>query len=350
MRILMYGDLQVNRKHQDYMKFLEGSMQNLFTLVKEQRPNLVANMGDLLDTHHEVDVEDLVWAWEWTRKIEAQCPPPGLADSIPRHLIVKGNHDIADRNASISSIQVMEGLNTLPILDVSVYRIAGVKILVLPYTRDYVRLREQLTKVDSPEDVQVILGHIEWVGARYTPTCVSDKGLELEEVTSIFPNAEIFNGHYHQPSSTGKLHMVGSPLHKDFNDIVSGVERGFLLYDTDSREVTRLTNHSTYYSLQLEFGDIEGARTAAEELSGVSSKVRVKVSVPTAVIEEVEELFRGFLWSSVIASDSFATSVFKDSSIQVFSTPSEIVTEAVDSSGDEYDKKLLRDYGMEAFS
>lgn len=350
MKILMYGDLQTNRKQSTYSSFLDKTMEYLFQQICLHTPDLVVNMGDLLDTHGAIDVEDLVWSWSWMKGIEGRCPSPS-EDGLARHWIVKGNHDISDRNAKISSVSVMEGINTDVLIDPVRYRFTdGSYFLVLPYTRDYGPLRDWLEAIPDKEQVDVILGHVEWFGARYTPYRVSDIGLDPAEMQEMFPNAEIFNGHYHHPDSTGRLHMVGSPLHKDFNDVAGELQRGFVLYDTETRQVTRISNPHTYYCLSFEFQDEANLIETAESLQDVKEQVRVKVSVPTSLVDEAEYRFKDFLWKSVTPTDSQVNSIFQGEGLKVCSSPADVVNRGVSTASTEiYDPVLLSEFGKEAF-
>jgi len=350
MRILFFGDLQVNHKNSLYQSFLDGTMRHLREFININNPDLLINLGDLMETKSVVEVEDLVWAWNWTKTLEDMCPPPS-ENGHSSYWIIKGNHDISDRNCHTASVQVMEGLNTSVFMKEHVVKLEEFDVVILPYTENYSLLNKFLDSIEDKNRVRLIVGHVCWIGARMTPYFVTDKGLDPVKVLRQFPNARVFNGHYHHPVDVcNRLHMVGSPLHKDFNDIIGDIPRGFVLWDSDLDTITRIKNPSTYHCLSLEFNSEENMRDIYEKLYEDKELLKLRIYVPKNLIEEANELFKGFLWKSVVQSSSDVISVYNGSGLKIQSTPKEIIEIAVTNSPDGYDKNLLEKIGKEAFA
>lgn len=341
MKILLYGDLQINGKNSDYMRFLYGSMQNMLEVINNEKPDLVVNLGDLMDTKHLISVEDLVWAWNINQQIERICKS---------HLILKGNHDVSDRNGDVSTVQVFNSSVTKAVTNFDEMYFNTKRFISIPYTRDIESVKRDLRSISNPEDIVAIFGHVDWIGCRLTPSFVTNHGLDPDEVMEMFPNSHIFNGHYHHPFSMDRLHFVGSPLHKDFNDVLGEVPRGFTLFDTETKSVRRIENSSTYYCVSVPVGTVESMETFVSGVSDMKSRIKVKVSVPNSLVDEASDVFDGFLWKSIIPRDSEVVSIYGGTGLGILSSSKEIVSKAIESSPDNLDRGILESIGNVIFS
>jgi DNA repair exonuclease SbcCD nuclease subunit len=344
MKILFYSDLHVNGKNKTYMSFLEQTMQFLRKTVRDVHPDLVVNLGDLFHTD-TIEVDDLVWTWNWTRKIVETIS--GLDQWI-----IRGNHDTSDRNGEISSVQVMAGNHNEVFTKPTITTLIDTEsVLVIPHTRDYEALRLELSKLGRSfsNDVVAIFSHIDIIGCRFSSAFVSDKGLTYKELEDFFPKAKVFNGHYHHPDNMAQIHLVGSPLHRDFTDVWSQIERGFTVWDTETGEVERITNPATYYCLTLAFEDEDSMTKSARDLSEQKERIRVRISVPSKMVDETSEAFSGFLWKSVVPSNSTVASIYQGSGLNTCSTPSELIKKGIEASPDGLDRDLLSEMGKEIF-
>lgn len=348
MKILFYGDLQVNHNRTDYMKCLQGALGLLHQIILERRPDLVVNLGDLMDTKHIVSVDDLVWAFKWSRVIGHAAAQVNGHPTDRRHWILKGNHDISDKRGDFATVQVMEDEFTKVCMTHGLYAVDGKTFYVMPYTEDIEGLQESLKQAETA-DVKGIFGHVDWLGCRLTPTWTSKKGLDPAWVMERFPDTPVFNGHYHHPMSVGNVFFVGSPLHKDFNDILGEVERGFSLWDTEKGEIERIANRNTFYCMNLRYETEKQMKDSYAVLQPLAEQLRVKVSVPHKLVEEAKEMFGEFLWISIQPIESGQQGVYHTTQVSVTDSPSEIVKRGVESAPDQYDRKLLERMGAEAF-
>lgn len=348
MRVLFFGDLQTNGKHAAYSSFLQSTMEFLMKTIDEERPDIVVNLGDLMDTKSVVEVDDLVWAWKLTREIEMECKPPDFY-GYPTHMLLMGNHDMSDKKGGRSSVEVMEGINTDIFTRLSTVETSEGLLVIIPYTEDMPGMWKKLSEIENKDSVFGIFAHTNWLGCRLTPTFVSDKGINPVDMENMFPNAHMFAGHYHHPLDLGRLHIVGSPLHKDFNDILGEIPRGFTLWDSKTGEITRIENPNTYHCLDLRFDDEELMKNAASSLRPMKDKLRVKISVPSAIVDETLEEFDGFLWKSVVPNESSITSLYQGHGIKICSTPGEVIRRGVETAPDDLDSEVLEKIGQAIF-
>lgn len=339
MRILFYGDLQINRRRPEYMQQLKNCMTHLRETIRERAPDLVVNLGDVMDTKSLVDVEDLVWGYYQMREI---------AGVSKEHYILKGNHDLSDRKGEYASVQVMDSDSRVFMNPEYVEYKNGTNILVLPYTEDIDSTYKWLS--DFNPDLDLIIGHVDWIGCRLTPAYVSKSGFDQSWFQRIWRDVPIFNGHYHHPMDVGNLHLVGSPLHKDFNDVLGTIERGYTLWDSSTGHVERITNPHTYYCLQLTYESMEALEHGWRQLREMAGILRVKVFVSNELLDDAKEMFGGFLWSSIIPLDSSAIRMEHTSQLNLQSTPSEVLKKGVDAAPGDYDKATLYALGQKAFA
>jgi hypothetical protein len=343
VKVLLFGDLQINHRRPDYMTFLTGALEELERVIRDVCPVLVINLGDMFDTKHLVSVDDLVYGWEWSRRLGR-----ALERSNRRLWVLKGNHDISDKHGDRASVQVLENPMTKVCMSMGVHVIYGLRVLVIPYTEDINSVYEEAQGIERPD---LIVGHCDWIGCRLTPSYVSKAGLDPAWFERNYPGVPIFNGHYHHPMDLGDLHMVGSPLHKDFNDIAGEIPRGFTLWDSETGKIERIANPSTYYCTQLTFTKEQEISEWRAKLAEHKHALRVKVFVPQALLDEAKDAFGDFLWNTVQPVDSEAIRAIHTSGVSVQSTASEIVKKGVDESDEQvYDRELLAEFGRKAFS
>lgn len=347
MKILMYGDLQLSRKKDDYMGFMQSTLTNLYHLVIEREPDLLINLGDLFDTFKTVDVRDLVYGYQWMQAYGNIMKKPAS------HWILKGNHDIADDAGDYSTVQVMGSDQNSIFTRTTGVNVPGLGfVIVIPYRKDYEKLTEELEQMAGLGEVKAILAHVDWLGVRpnINTTHISTIGLDLENLQKMFQDVPIFTGHYHTPMDLGNLHVVGSPQYMDFNDVFADIPRGFTLWDTETGQIERIANESTYYCAKVEAQDLQSLKAQHEALLPNKDNLKVKTYVPTVLEPEADSLFEDFLWHATYRLDSTRNAATHAASVNIDSSVDQIVSEGVSLAGDELDKGLLKKLGEEAFA
>ena len=98
---------------------------------------------------------------------------------------------------------------------------------------------------------QICFGHFELAGYKMDQVNVSHEGMD----SNVLKKYDlVFSGHYHHKSSDGHIVYVGTPGEMtwlDYND-----DRGFHIFDTDTRELTFIKNPETIFH-KIKYNDDE---------------------------------------------------------------------------------------------
>jgi hypothetical protein len=348
MKILFYGDLQVNFANAEYMSFMERTMNTLEQLVEEEKPDLLINLGDTTDTFGTVSVKDLVWAHRRLKRLSALMRKHTTGPAS-MHWILMGNHDVSDHACEYSTTELMEGADCIPFTK-PVVNAYGLGVNMFPFTEDMDEVRGLL-----PDCKGTICsaGHIDWLGAKVTPTFVSTSGLDVAEYAEITNHVPFFQGHYHMPSDTPPLYVVGSPLHKDFNDDIVEIPRGFTWYDSDEGHISRIQNFNTYYTIKVKADSEEEVirqYLAVMNDPGAITRTKVRIYCPSSAVEYAKEVFSSALSCSVIPTDTGKSDVDHAVAVSLTTPVGEVVNHAVEAADSStYDRETLMKYGREVF-
>jgi predicted phosphodiesterase len=343
MRFLFLADTQIGWKALDYMRYLERSLDFFLDVVKRERPDVVVHLGDVLEDQGTVEVRDVVWASSFFRRLRQTLSE--IHQSPARRIwIVRGNHDMADRKGEVSSVEIFDEYPFTFVFSEPAYvdfPSGEGRIAVIPYVSPE-GVSEFLE--GAPSDLRVLFSHTEWTGVRHTPQHVSEVGLDPREI-----GVPIFAGHYHAPHDEETFHVVGSPLYRDFRDVVTEESRGFLLWDTVSEDVLRIPNPHTSHLRRIVCATREELLSSHAELLPLLANLRIQVDVPDALIEEAEETFGDALWVSVRGRKE-SIEEGASSSVHLASSPAEILEEGIslidaDLSSGDLDKDVVRSTG-----
>lgn len=359
MKFLFYGDLQIDRANSMYSEFLQSTLKHLTKVIQERQPDYLINLGDVLDGFGHVTVQDLTYSYDWMEYLgqlvrpsleQYECLAGAVGES--RHWILKGNHDIGDKEGKHSTVHVMSCDMTNTIFKrIETPEIPNVGyVLVIPYTSNYAAVRAELDKM-AGMPVKAIFAHTDWFGLRPSikSAYVETDGLDPARLAELFPGVPIFGGHYHTPVSMENLHIVGSPLHKDFNDVLTDIPRGFLEWDSESGEIERIANPCTYYCAEVRAESHADLASQARALLPNKDQLRVKVYVPLSLVREADAEFEPFLWHAIYPMTSSKKSVEHTADVRLHASASELVELGVKQASGDYDSELLRRCGMEAF-
>ena len=356
LKTVFYGDVHSNWAYPDYMAYLDKTFDFLESHIKCVRPDILVNLGDNTDTFGMVDIRSLLWIKRRIHRL-SDVMSSIHGDRYARHLIVKGNHDISDAEGEYSTTEMFGNDNTMVFIRPSVYYAPYTrtgkdvlghpnadKIIVIPYTTDYPSVMRFLSanEVDSPDTV-FICGHLDWLGVHLTPTYVSKSGMVLSDYKKLY-SKPFFSGHYHNPMDMDPLFVVGSPLYKDFSDNAS-IQRGFLTYEPG--KIDRVHNEHTYRLIQLKIEDEAGLKAIKKIPTPEST--RIKITVPSALVEKAKKAAAKFLWKAVYPSDSDKQQVDHKVSVSITSKPMDVVSAAVGASDETFNRETLFKYGSEAF-
>lgn len=209
-KILFIGDchLRIN-KFSLATQFL--SWINQF--IKDQKPDLVVNLGDALDTHAVIRSEVLN---------ELMSHIYHTIDLGIPYVYLKGNHDqYSPKDSKYHALLPFKNrIRDLYVVDEPV-ELFGISFV--PFIADAAAF---------PKNTRSIcVAHQTFLGADYGPVNALD-GVDADTVSADI----IISGHIHKKHILGKVVYVGSPYSQDASDV--NQVKGISIFDTDTFEFT----------------------------------------------------------------------------------------------------------------
>jgi len=195
-----------------------------------------------------------------------------VLSEIERFDLILGNHDVAHKNTNLVAgpIELYRGFISdrfrIYSETTEVSLLDGTKVLYVPWINETNR-EDSLIKIKASK-AQVCFGHLELEGFEMY------RGLECVEGLSSthFHKFDVTcSGHFHHKSSKNSIHYLGS--HGEFTWADYNDERGFHIFDTETRELEFIPNPYTMF----EKVHYHGTKSTLErtDLSGKYVKVIV---------------------------------------------------------------------------
>ena len=88
----------------------------------------------------------------------------------------------------------------------------------------------------------IMMSHLEVVGFEMHGGHFSESGFNKEQFKRF---DTIFSGHYHKKSDDGQIYYLGTPYQMTWSDY--NCPKGFHVFDTETRELTRIVNKNDLY-------------------------------------------------------------------------------------------------------
>lgn len=179
--------------------------------IAEQKPDLVVNLGDSLDTHAVIRSEALNELMSHIYYV--------LDLGIP-YVYLKGNHDqYSPKDSKYHALLPFKGrINNLYVVD-EPQDLFGMTFV--PYLAD--------GKAFPITTQQICVAHQTFLGADYGPINALE-GVDAETISAEI----IISGHIHKKHNLGKVVYVGSPYSQDASD--ANQVKGISLFETDTFE------------------------------------------------------------------------------------------------------------------
>lgn len=293
MKIFMYSDLHIcktssilpstlNGKYTYRQQMIIDTGKYLASIIDEERPDLIVNLGDTFDQHtitsYDVDVASKFF--ECFRMF-----------NIP-HLVIVGNHEMVNRD--FNAIKILSNINNITVISepgvissnyiMSLYQKhtdnetkPDVKLAFLPYCsyNDIFEFPEG-TFLFSHQDIQdsVIRGDFKL-----------PEGLTKEQLSNY---KLVFNGHIHKPSIFNNVINVGSITTHSFSDDEGSVPQCYL-FDTDTLNL--VTYKPTICPLFRKFEIKETIEELEEYVDNLDSNYKYILHIisPFALKEQVKQ-------------------------------------------------------------
>jgi len=216
----------------DYFnKFYE---EVFFPYLQENNIKTLIHLGDVVDRrkfiNHNTAHNFKLKFWDKTEEL-----------SLDTHVLL-GNHDTYYKNTN--EVNALQNLNipknTKVYTKSETVTFDGLDILFLPWICDDI-MEETLLSIDS-STAQIVMGHLEIKGFEMHKGHINEQGLDK----SLFKRFEkVISGHFHKRSDDGHVYYLGSPYEITWSDY--NCPKGFHIFDTETRELTRIPNPITVH-------------------------------------------------------------------------------------------------------
>lgn len=221
-----YGIRSDNIAFHDYTKkFLDNIF---FPYIDENEIKTIIHLGDVTDRRKFIN-------YHTANRLDSDFIQPILSRNIDFHVII-GNHDVYWKNTNeINSMrQLYDGKFNI-IETPTEITIDNLNIVMMPWI--CAATEQDSFDLIKNTTAQVLMGHLEIQGFEMYRGVLNEHGLS----TNIFDKFDlVFSGHFHHKSSYGNINYLGS--HGEFTWSDCDDERGFHIFDTESRELTFIKN------------------------------------------------------------------------------------------------------------
>ena len=218
-----------------------------FPYLDDNNVRTVVHLGDLVDRRKYLNHYTM-------HRLMNDFLIPMYNRDIQCHFIA-GNHDTYFKNTNeINAIENITG-DRFEDFFTSYQRFPrefdfdGTKVLMLPWICDENR-NACLDKIQNTS-AQIVMGHLELYGYEMYRGHKSDHG----DDPKLFDRFDcVFTGHFHTKSHSGNIYYLGSPSQYTWSDY--GDERGFHIFDTETRELTFIRNPYSVFR-KIHYNDAE---------------------------------------------------------------------------------------------
>ena len=148
-----------------------------------------------------------------------------------------GNHDLYYKNTSeVNSCDALLKYDNITIYKDTITKdYDGLKICLIPWIHKN-NLEDTMEHLQFT-DGQIAMGHLEIEGAIMMPGYYSSHGTSKETFKRF---EHVYSGHFHTGSTMDNITYLGSQMEFTWSDY--GDVKGFHIFDTDTREMTKIKN------------------------------------------------------------------------------------------------------------
>jgi len=200
-----------------------------FPYLQENNIKTLIHLGDVVDRRKFIN-HNTAYNFKlkfWNRLEEL---------NINTHIII-GNHDTYYKNTNeVNALQNLSiSKNTKIYTSCETITIDNLDILLAPWICD-TNMEDSLHSIEN-STAQIVMGHLEIKGFEMHKGHLNEQGLDK----SLFKRFEkVLSGHFHKKSDDGHIYYLGCPYEITWSDYKC--PKGFHIFDTQTRELTRVTN------------------------------------------------------------------------------------------------------------
>jgi DNA repair exonuclease SbcCD nuclease subunit len=233
-KIAIIADTHLGARNDNphYSKYFYKFYDELFfPYLEEHKIEDVIHLGDVLDRRKFVNFKTLS---DFNNKIVRRLEKYNVD-------IIVGNHDTYYKNTNdINAPDELLGDFFNIYREPTVVERGGMRMLFLPWVNS--QNTERTTMMLEQETADIVMGHLEIKGFEMHNGHISDIGLDKR----LFRRFEtVFSGHFHKKSDDSQIYYLGAPY--EFNWADHNCPKGFHIYDTETRELTQIRNHTTIH-------------------------------------------------------------------------------------------------------
>lgn len=226
MKLTIVGDPHLKPDNLD-------KVEKLFDIVEELGHSVIW-LGDLLDTKEIVRSKCLNLLYRNFKKSRLQ------------HIVLVGNHDYHSLNCEDHSLQVLNELSNVQVIDRPLYSLYSTffpEIYFIPFYSDLAKFRRVIA--ESPS-TRLLIMHQGVNGFDYGNGYIADKEINVEELKSF---ELVISGHFHKHQKKNNLVYLGTPFSHSFGE--SDQEKFIGVLDTKTLELdltpTPFSKHRTLH-------------------------------------------------------------------------------------------------------
>ena len=240
MKIALLNDTHFGARNDNpaFVKYFNRFYDEIFFpyIIQHDIKTLI-HLGDVVDRRKFINFntahnfQENFWKRLWDLKIDTH--------------IILGNHDTYYKNTNKVNfthlIKTFDGENEPWIYDKpATVNFDGLDILLLPWICPETE-EESIYEIDNSH-AEVAMGHLEIKGFEMHKGHFQEVGLEMDQFKRF---DKVLSGHYHRKSDNGTIYYLGTQYEITWSDYQC--PKGFHIFDTDTRELTRISNPLTMF-------------------------------------------------------------------------------------------------------
>ena len=240
MKIALLNDTHFGARNDNpaFVKYFNRFYDEIFFpyIIQHDIKTLI-HLGDVVDRRKFINFntahnfQENFWKRLWDLKIDTH--------------IILGNHDTYYKNTNKVNfthlIKTFDGANEPWIYEKpATVNFDGLDILLLPWICPETE-EESIYEIDNSH-AEVAMGHLEIKGFEMHKGHFQEVGLEMDQFKRF---DKVLSGHYHRKSDNGTIYYLGTQYEITWSDYQC--PKGFHIFDTDTRELTRISNPLTMF-------------------------------------------------------------------------------------------------------
>ena len=205
-----------------------------FPYLKENNIKYLIHLGDVVDRRKFINHNI---AHNFRQKFWKKL----YRNNIETHIIL-GNHDTYYKNTNdvnaITNLRING--NSKIYKNAEIVSFDGLDILFVPWICD--DNYDETVKLVQNSRCEILMGHLEIKGFEMHKGHFSEQGLDK---TMFQGYDKVISGHFHKKSDDGQIYYLGTQYEITWSDYKC--PKGFHIFDTDTRELTRVENPYRMY-------------------------------------------------------------------------------------------------------